>query len=244
MPAHEPGSHSLGSRSAPVILQARDGYRYSLDPLLLCAFATISASARVADLGTGSGVIPLLLAQRGAGREFVGIELQPALAARAAASVRLNGLQAAVRIICADIRALPAELTAGFDVVLTNPPYRKPASGRVAPGAERAAARHELAGGLVDFLRAAASLLNHGGRVYLVYLAERLAELLAEMRACGLEPKRLRLVHSRRDEVAKLVLVEGRKHARPGLRVEAPLIVYAGGEGRDYTAEMQQLLQC
>jgi tRNA1Val (adenine37-N6)-methyltransferase len=227
---------------APIILQARNGYRYSLDPLLLCAFAQIPPLARVADLGTGSGVMPLLLAQRGLGREFVGIELQPELAARAAASVQLNGLEERVRIVCADLRALPEELATGsFDVVLANPPYRRPASGRVAPGAERAAARHELAGGLIDFLRAAAQLLKHGGRCNVIHLAERLAELIDEMRTFRLEPKRLRLVHPRLGEPARLVLVEGRRNARPGLTVEAPLIVYDEGEGRDYSVEMREI---
>jgi tRNA1Val (adenine37-N6)-methyltransferase len=229
--------------NTPLILQARDGYRYSLDPLLLCAFATVPANARVADLGTGSGVMPLLLARQGKGREFVGIELQPELAARATASVRLNGLEARVRIVCADLRALPAELAGGFDVVLTNPPYRRAASGRMAPGAERAAARFELAGGLADFLGAAALLLRPGGRCGVIHLAERLAELLEELRACRLEPKRLRLVHSRVGKAAKLVLVEGRKDARPGLTVAAPLIVYGEGTERDYGGEMREIFK-
>mgnify|MGYP001450412771 CR=1 FL=1 len=222
------------------ILQPNSGYRFSLDPLLLCAFAGIPGNARVADLGTGSSVIPLLLARAGKGREFVGIELQAELADRAARSVALNELNERIRIVCADVRALPAELTAGsFAAVVANPPYRKPSSGRVAPGAERGAARHELAGGLTDFLRAAALLLTNGGRFFIVYLAERLAELCDEMRAVRLEPKRLRTVHSRAGEAAKLVLVEGRRNGRPGLRVEAPLIVYREGKGREYTEEMQ-----
>jgi tRNA1Val (adenine37-N6)-methyltransferase len=197
----------------------------------------------VADLGTGSGVMPLLLARQGKGREFVGIELQPELAARATESVRLNGLEARVRIVCADLRALPAELAGGFDVVLTNPPYRRAASGRMAPGAERAAARFELAGGLADFLGAAALLLRPGGRCGVIHLAERLAELLEELRACRLEPKRLRLVHSRVGKAAKLVLVEGRKDARPGLTVAAPLIVYGEGTERDYGGEMREIFK-
>jgi tRNA1Val (adenine37-N6)-methyltransferase len=229
---------------APTILQACDGYRHSLDPLLLCAFALVPPQARVADLGTGSGVMPLLLAHQGQGREFVGIERQPALAARAAASVRLNGLEGRVRIVCADLRALSAEVAAGsFDVVLANPPYRRMTSGRVAPGAERAAARHELAGGLPEFLATAERLLKNRGRCSVVFLAERLAELLATLCRCNLEPKRLRLVHSRAGEPARLVLVEGRKNARPGLTVEAPLIVYGAGEGRDYSAELQEIFR-
>ena len=222
------------------IIQPRTGYRFSLDPLLLTSFADISAQARVIDLGTGSGVIPLLLAQAGKGREFVGIELQEELAERAGRSVALNGLADRIRIVRADLRDLPAEFMAGsFAAAVTNPPYRKVASGRVAPGAERGAARHELAGGLTDFLRAAAFLLNNGGRFFVIYLAERLAELCDEMRTFRLEPKRLRTVHARAGDPAKLVLVEGRKNARPGLKVEAPLIVYKEGKGREYTEEMQ-----
>lgn len=226
------------------IIQPRSGYRFSLDPLLLCAFAEIPDKSRVADLGTGSGVIPLLLARAGKGREYVGIELQAGPAGRAERSVRLNGLSGRIRVVCADLRELPDEFVPGsFDAVVTNPPYRKPASGRVAPGMERGAARHELAGGLTDFLRAAALLLNSGGRFYIIYLAERLAELCDEMRTFRLEPKRLRLVHSRAGEPARLALVEGRKNARTGLTVEVPLIVYREGKGRDYTEEMERLVK-
>ena len=224
------------------IIQPRKGYRFSLDPLLLCAFAEIGSQVRVADLGTGSGIMPLLLAQAGKGRTFVGIELQAELADRARRSVVLNGLEERIRIICADVRELPAEFAAAsFDAVVSNPPYRKPATGRVAPDAERGAARHELAGGLTDFLRSAVFLLHHGGRFSVIYLAERLAELLDEMRTFRLEPKRLRTVHSRTGEPAKLALVEGRKNARPGLTVEAPLIIYREGKGRDYTEEMEKI---
>lgn len=221
------------------IRQPAAGYRHSVDPLLLCAFATIGAADRVADLGTGCGVIPLLLARCGKGREFVGIEVQEGLAAQAAANVRRNGLDGRVAILHADLRELPAAIApASFDVVLANPPYRSPQSGRLALGEERAASRHELAGGLDDFLAAAARLLAHGGRCAVILLPERLVELLAAMRARRLEPKRLRLVHSRPGRPACLVLVEGRKGGRPGLAVEAPLLVYGEGEGRDYSEEM------
>ena len=221
------------------IRQPAAGYRHSVDPLLLCAFATIGAADRVADLGTGCGVIPLLLAGRGKGREFVGIEVQEGLAAQAAANVSGNGLAGRVTIVPADLRELPAGIApASFDVVLANPPYRAPGRGRLSPGAERAAARHELAGGLDDFLAAAARLLGHGGRCALVLIPERLVELLAALRAQRLEPKRLRLVHSRPGRPACLVLVEGRKGGRPGLEVEAPLVIYGEGAGRDYSEEM------
>lgn len=220
------------------ILQARNGYRFSIDPVLLSAFLSNVKSARIADLGTGNGIIPLLLSARKEAQSITGIELQPGMVARARRSVELNGLEESIRIVVGDIRDLPEALCAGsWDIVTANPPYRTQDTGRVAPDNERATARHELSGGIDDFLRAAASLLNAGGRFYVVYLAERLTELLSGMRRLRMEPKRLRMVHSRADEPARMVLVEGRKNGKPGMVVEAPLIVYKG-KGRDYTEEV------
>ena len=224
------------------VLQARKGYRFSLDPILLCYFAEIPAQARVADLGTGSGIIPLLLQHHGKGREFLGIERQPKMAGRAHRTVALNGLQERIKIVQGDICCLPSEWQASFDAVVSNPPYRKQNSGRVAKDEERAAARHEMAGSLCDFLQSASFLLKKGGSFTLVYLVDRLAELLAEMRRLQLEPKRLRLVHPRAGEPANLLLIEGRKFGKPGLEVAPPLYVYQG-PGRDYTAEIVRLYE-
>lgn len=218
------------------IIQKRDGYRFSLDPILLCGFARLDGVTAVLDLGTGSGVIPLLLARRSGATRILGMELQAAAADRARRSVELNGLTERVEIIEGDVRQVTGQLGPGsFDLVLSNPPFRPGGSGRIAPGAERAAARHELAGGLQDFVAAAARLLRPGGRCCLIHLAERLTDLLVELRGAGLEPKRLRLVHSRAGEEARLVLVEARRGGRPGLMVEAPLVIY---DGEGYGAEV------
>ena len=226
----QPGGFSL--------LQARNGYRYSLDPVLLVGFVGPARARRVLDLGTGAGVIPLLLSADDSVAEVVGLELQHGLAERARRNVELNGLADRLRIVEGDLRRIrdlfPVE---SFDMVISNPPYRRPESGRIAPQDERAAARHELAGGLVDFLAAASYLLCNGGRFAVIYLAERLAELLDGMRAFRLEPKRLRCVHSRAGEAARLVLVEGRKCGGPGMVVEPPLHVYRSA-GRDYSDEI------
>ncbi len=220
------------------ILQAKAGYRFSIDPVLLCAFIPHVKDARIADLGSGNGIIPLLLSCKGQTQEIIGIELQSAMVERARRSVQLNGLEKLIRIMQADIRSLPTELCVGsFDIVTANPPYRNQGTGRVATENERAMARHELCGGIDDFLRSAAALLRSGGRFYVVYLAERLTELLSQMRTFGLEPKRLRTVHSRTGEPARMALVEGCKKSKPGMAVEAPLIVYAG-QGRSYTEEV------
>ena len=179
-----------------------------------------------------------MLARRERTTRIVALERQPGMVDRARRSVALNGLSSQVEVIAGDVRHLPESLGGQtFDAVLTNPPYRAIGSGRVAADDERASARHEVAGDYADFVRAAAFLLNDGGRFYVVHLAERLAGLLAEMRYQRLEPKRLRMVHARQGQEAKLVLVEGRKNGRPGLKVESPLIMYQG-KGRDYTDEV------
>ena len=223
------------------LLQSRAGYRFSLDPVLLVRFAEVRAGELAVDLGTGSGIMPLLLARLSPVRQVIGVELQAGQVERAKKNVVLNQLQERVQILDGDIRQIRELLpSAQADLVVSNPPYRKLKTGRVAPDDERAAARHELAGGLEDFVRAAAWLLKNGGRFALIYLAERLPELFGLMTGCGIEPKRLRLIHPRQGEPAKMALVEGRKMGRPGLSVDPPLIVYQG-EGRDYTAEVLRM---
>ncbi|MFA5516375.1 MAG: tRNA1(Val) (adenine(37)-N6)-methyltransferase [Desulfuromonadales bacterium] len=221
------------------IIQPAAGYRYSLDPFLLCDFVKIPSQAQIADLGTGSGIIPLLLSVRAKDAQIVGVELQSPVADRARRSVELNALSGRLRVMQGDVREIKALLPPqSFDVVLANPPFREVGRGRVAPVAERKEARHELAGGMDDFIRAGFFLLKDGGRFCMVFLAERLAELLAAMRRERLEPKRLRCVHAREGEGARLVLVEGRKRGGPGLAIEPPLYIHAGA---DYTAEMQRI---
>ncbi len=227
-------SLSLGRLS---LLQAENGYRYSLDPVLLARFVRVKRRARIVDLGTGSGILPLVLARLTDAVECVGIECQPQLASRAARNVELNSLGERVFIKKGDIRNIREICpVSSFDLVVSNPPYRQPSSGRMAPNDERAAARHELAGGMSDFIAAASWLLKSGGQFGVIYLAERLPELMVEMVSRGIEPKRLRMVHPRQGESAKMVLIEGRKGGRAGLRVENPLYIYKkSGEGRDYT---------
>lgn len=225
------------------LLQAEDGYRYSLDPILLSRFVNIKKEVKVVDLGSGCGILPLLLARLTAAQELVGIEIQPELAERSMRNVKLNNLQDRVRILSGDICKIQNLLPVSYaEQVVSNPPYRHPGSGRIAPNDERAAARHELAGGLADFVAAASWLLKNGGSFAVIYLVERLPELIVEMVSAGIEPKRLRMVHPRQGEMAKMVLLEGVKGGRPGLQVEKPLYVYKANEAeRDYTEEVLQM---
>lgn len=225
------------------LIQPLDGYRFSIDPVLLCSFVQTPLNVKVIDLGTGNGIIPVLLAATKETSSIVGIEIQADMVDRARRSVSLNNLEQKVEIRHADIRQIAESFSAEtFDVAVTNPPYRQPQSGRHAKGEERLLARHEVAGDLKDFLSAAKYLLKSGGWFYIVYLAERLTDLVTEMRAAKLEPKRMRLVHSRDGDDASLVLVEGRRNGRPGLTVEPPLVIYVG-PGREYSPEVQNLFK-
>ncbi len=213
------------------LIQPKKGFRFSLDPFLLCGFSGFEGAGVIYDLGCGNGVIPLLAADRSSAGRVVGIERQPQMAERARRSVALNGMNDRVVILEEDLRQIKRHCPGQeADLVLANPPFRVPGKGRISTHGERAAARHELAGGLEDFLQAARYLLKDGGRCCLIFLPERLVELLARMQACQLEPKRLRLVHHGVGEEARLVLVEGFKRGRPGLIVEPPMVLYTASK--------------
>lgn len=224
-------------RSGLRILQPKTGFRFALDPVILADFVTLRPYEKVVDLGTGSGIIPLLLAQRQPTAKISGIEIDGDTAERARRSVRLNSLEDRISICHRDLRSLEKCEAQRYDLVVTNPPYRPPERGRIA-APSRAAARHELHGTLDDFIRAGRHLLKSGGRFYAVFPAERLAELLTLMTSAGLAPKRLRSVHSRAGDPARLVLVEGRRDGGDGMQIAAPLILY---EDRHYSAEVRRI---
>ncbi|MFH0810532.1 MAG: methyltransferase [Pseudomonadota bacterium] len=214
-----------------VLSQSRRGYRYSIDAPILAHFAAGAVREPMVDLGAGCGVIALILAFKfGLGR-ITALELQPGLAALAARNVAANHLEERITVFSADLTAvdrLPAASAAG---VVCNPPYRGLGTGRVNPATEKALARHELAAELPQIVAAAAHLLTAKGRFFIIYPAPRLAALFSALARGGLEPKRLRPVHSFAAEDAVLVLVEALKGGGEGLRIEPPLVIY-GSEGR------------
>jgi tRNA1(Val) A37 N6-methylase TrmN6 len=223
------------------ILQTRKGYRFSLDAILLAHFASDKAKEKIADLGTGNGVIPMILAYRNPLSSVLGMEVQEGLAYRARRNVQLNNLDKRIRIIQGDVRAINRIVAPeSFDAVLCNPPYRKPSSGRLSPSAERKIARHEIMGTLHHFLEAGRYLLKANGRMSLVYPAVRCIDLLHGMRDAGLEPKRLRIVYSCMDAEASLILAEGVKGGRSGAQIMAPLFIYE--RGKTYSAEVAAML--
>lgn len=175
------------------IIQKRKGYRFSLDAVVLSNFVRVSDDERVVELGTGSGIISLLLACRCMHMKIIGIEIQPELVDMATKNVQLNELQERVEIIQCDIRRPETCFKPGtFDVVIFNPPYRKIRSGRINLDRQKAIARHEITGTIGDFCSAGAYLLRRGGRCYMIYKVRRMAELFSSMRLSGIEPKRMR----------------------------------------------------
>jgi tRNA1(Val) A37 N6-methylase TrmN6 len=227
------------------LAQSKNGYRFSLDPILLARFIKLKRWQRVVDLGTGSGILPLVLARISRAGELIGIELQAAMAERACRNVELNNLQDRIQICHGDIRQIEEMFNAGTaDLVVSNPPFRGVGSGRIAPDDERAIARHELAGGLDDFVAAARWLLRYGGEFNVIYLAERLPELIVCIKKFGLEPKRVRLVYPRSGDSAKMVMVEAKKGGKPGVEMCPPLTIYRDcGASREYTEDILRMYE-
>lgn len=214
----------------------RNGYRiiqneklfcFGMDAVLLSGFAKVKEGERVLDLGTGTGIIPILLAAKTAGKHFTGLEISETSVDMARRSVALNGLEERLEIVRGDIKEA-GELfaPASFDVVTSNPPYMIGQHGLVNPDVEKAAARHEILCTFEDVVRAAAKLVKSGGRFYLVHRPFRLAEIIRTLSDYHLEPKRMQLVYPYVDREPNMVLIESVRGGRPRMTVEKPLIVY------------------
>lgn len=223
------------------VAQKKDGYRFSLDPLLLCEFASVQGRESVADLGTGCGIIPLIMARSGSSSSIIGVEHQEAMVELARCNVERNGLMDRISILHDDLLHLRRYIpVSSFDLVLSNPPFRKQGTGKISPKAGRDLARHESTAHLADFLTTAKYLVKPAGRICFIYHPSRLAELLAVAAELKLAPLRLRMVHGNRTAEARMFLVELAKGRRGELRILPPLFVY-DEDGR-YSEEMQRIL--
>ncbi len=208
------------------IIQKKKGYRFSVDALILSEFVHLRKGERVIDLGTGCGILPLLLSQSAKAKTFVGVEIQEELVECARKNVRLNRLESLITILQKDFRELKSIFPSGsFDVVISNPPYWKNQTGRLNPSIEKAIARHELKGTLEDLISISSYLLKHKGRFYLIFTAQRIVDLLVALRKENVEPKRLQLVYPHPKEEAKFVLVEAIKSSGIELKMLPPLIL-------------------
>ncbi len=222
------------------IIQKRKGYRFSVDALLLAHFAPRDLKGRILDLGTGCGIVPLILTKRHKGLKVIGVEIQSSLADLAKRNAALNRFSSRIEIWEKDFKTLEREEWKGiFDAVFSNPPYRQVGSGRINPRQEKALARHEIKATLKDVLQAAHLLLREKGRLLMVYPASRAVDLIQEMRRIHLEPKRARFIHSHPKDEACLILVEAIKEGRAQIRVLPPFFLY--DSANQYTPQAQEL---
>jgi tRNA1Val (adenine37-N6)-methyltransferase len=222
------------------LYQNKNGYRFSVDPVLLCSFVNMKYAHQIVDLGTGSGIIGLLLAKKYTASSVLLVELQESLYRLAQKNIGLNSLEDRVKIIMADIREINKKLQPmSYDIVVSNPPFRKPLSGRLSLGEEKSVARHEIKLRLPELVESASYLLKARGRFFMIFQPERILETFDELRKNRLEPKRIRFVYNNIESVSKIVLIEAVKEARAGIKVEKPLFIYR--EDGTYTDEVDEI---
>jgi tRNA1Val (adenine37-N6)-methyltransferase len=223
------------------IYQSKTGYRFSVDSLLLFDFVDLKKTDTIGDLGAGSGIVGILLARKYHEATVTLFELQQSLIELAERNILLNHLEDRVNVTPCDLRTSPGAYAEpqSYDLVVSNPPFRKMKSGRLNTGEERSIARHEIRLGLDELIKTASYLLRGRGRFSIIYHPNRLSELIAALKKQAMEPKRLRFVHSSVSSEAKMVLLDAVKGGRTGLKVEKPLFLYKA-DGT-YTDEMMAI---
>jgi tRNA1Val (adenine37-N6)-methyltransferase len=224
------------------VMQSRSGYRFSIDAILLAEHAAPRKADKVLDLGAGCGIVSLIMAYRCTDLRIYAVEVQQELADLALTNIRQNRMADRIEVMRADLKLLTPQMTCGpCDLIVTNPPYYKAGSGRINPDSQRALARHEIKTTLQDILQTTRLMLRTAGRFVCVYAAKRTTDILSLMRKEQIEPKIIRMIHSNRASEARLILIEGIKGARPGLKIEPPLILY--NEKGGYTNEVQRIFE-
>lgn len=222
------------------IIQDPDRFCFGMDAVLLSGFARAKEGDQVLDLGTGTGIIPILMEAKTKAAHFYGLEIQPDSADMAFRSVRLNDLTPKIDIITGDIKEADSLFgAASFDVVTCNPPYMTEHHGLTNPKAPKAIARHELLCTLEDVIRVSSKLLKPGGNFFMVHRPFRLADIVVLLRRYRLEPKRMKFVYPFVDKEPNMVLIEANRGGRARMTVEKPLIVYK--EPGVYTDEIYEI---
>lgn len=222
------------------LIQKTDGFCFGVDAVLLANFADIKKGDKVIDLGTGTGIIPVLLAGKTQAAELTGLEIQTQMAEMAQRSVRLNDLSDRVRIVCGDIKESVGLFgAAAFNAVVSNPPYMNNGGGLVNPSDMKAISRHEIFCTLEDVIKSSERLLVPGGQFAMVHRPERLVDIIYLMRNYNIEPKYLRFVHPSPYKKANLVLIKGTRGGNPQLKMLEPLYVY--NEKGEYSEEINKI---
>jgi tRNA1(Val) A37 N6-methylase TrmN6 len=222
------------------IIQKINSFRYGVDAVLLADFADIKHGNSVIDLGTGTGIIPILIYARKKASDITAVEIQQDMADMASRSIKLNGLDKNIKVLCMDLKDTPKLLgKAKFDCVVTNPPYVKKECGINNPSPTKAIARFEIMCSLEELLMTSRELLKPGGKLFMVHRTDRLADIIYEMRNSGIEPKRIRFVHPSIGRRPNLLLIEGARGGNKELKFMDPLYIY--DEKGEYTEEIHRI---
>ena len=222
------------------IIQNKDGFCFGIDSILLVDFAKNIKNAKVIDLGTGTGIIPILLSSKTENTSFVGVEVQPEVCKMAERSVKLNNLENKIEILNLDILDLSKKYPqSSFDIVISNPPYKKINTGIVNENNKKLISRHETTASLEDFIKTATFLLKDFGELYMVHRPERLVDILSIMRKYKIEPKKIKFVYPNKNKKTHLVLIKGINKGNPFLEFENNLYVY--DENGNYTQEVLKI---
>ncbi len=222
------------------LIQRKNGLTFGTDALLLASYIGCGFD-RALELGSGTGIISLLLLKRGKAASITALEVQENFASITKENAKINGLSEHLTALCEDLRDFRAQKP--FSLVFSNPPYMRCDSGKPNDYDEKNIARHEVKGSILDFCKCAQQSLKHGGAFYAVYRTDRLMDLLSSMRTCGIEPKRMTLVLADQNSEPSMVLIEGRRGGSAGLKVTPPFILYKDTEHKipseDYNAVLE-----
>ena len=223
------------------IIQKENGFRFGIDSVLLSDFAkSIKKNSIVMDIGTGTGIIGILLCAKTNLKKIYGIEIQKEMAEMARRSVELNSLQEKFEILNYDINNINEVLKKEtFDYIVSNPPYKKIDTGLINENENKLISRHEIKCNIEDIARVAFRMLKDKGELYMIHRPERLVDVLSELRKYKLEPKSLRFVHSKVNEAPKMFLIRAVKNGKAFLKVESPLYIYE--ENGEYTEEVLKI---
>ena len=223
------------------IIQNKSGFCFGIDSILLSDFAkNIKNNSQVIDLGTGTGIIPILLSAKSKAKKIVGVEIQKEVAEMAKRSIQLNELQNKVEILNENIINLKKIYEKNiFDIIVTNPPYKKINTGIVNQENKKLISRHEITASLEDFIDVSSYLLKNNGEIYMIHRPERLVDIFYILRQNKIEPKSVRFIHANEYKEPKLVLIKAVKNGKPFLKIEKNLYVY--DKSGNYTEEILKI---
>jgi len=225
------------------IIQATDGFCFGIDSVLISDFAkNIKKNSKVADLGTGTGIIGLLLCKKTNLAEMTGIEIQEDVANMAERSIKLNNLEEKFSIINSNINEIFSKKLLEknvFDVVVMNPPYKEVGTGEINGNEKKLISRHEIKANLSDFIKTASGLLKDKGELYIVHKPERMPDIIQKLRENKIEPKELKIVYSNKNSEASLILIKAVKGGKKFLKIDRPLYIY--NENGEYSDEIKHI---